>query len=224
MKVVREGSKVLYLFKINNDLFTHEVRIPELSCSFTPCVEQQVDDLDNLDLDPYEQRVSYDEYEKIYAEAVTFINKGLVRLIDVTVEQWLDLKYEDHKTMDKKIKDGVIGTWLIRSYKRKFKDYMEIKKKKEVHGFNANIEYDPSSEDFAKWLASKFYNHTNMNWYTNNALWMYWIKGDDEVLLTDEKVSDLGGKKLDEENKIVELLKIEDDIFNFETPLCKDFK
>ncbi|GJX95592.1 hypothetical protein Tco_0351390 [Tanacetum coccineum] len=101
---------------------------------------------------------------------------------------------------------------------------MEIKKKKEVHGFYANIEYDPSSEDFAKWLASKFYNHTKMNWYTNNALWMYWIKGDDEVLLTDEKVSDLGGKNLDEENKIVELLKIEDDIFNFETPLCKDFK
>ncbi|GJY56033.1 hypothetical protein Tco_0455148 [Tanacetum coccineum] len=37
--------------------------------------------------------MSYEEGKKIYAEAVIFINKRLVRLVDVTMEQWLDLKY-----------------------------------------------------------------------------------------------------------------------------------
>ncbi|GKF36370.1 hypothetical protein Tco_0113128 [Tanacetum coccineum] len=94
---------------INDDLFTYEIEVPKL----TPCVEQRISDPTHNDLGEYEWKMSYEECEKIYAKAMILINKRLVRLIDVTVEQWLDLKYGNHKTMDKNIKKGVIGTWLI---------------------------------------------------------------------------------------------------------------
>ncbi|GJV13073.1 hypothetical protein Tco_1354614 [Tanacetum coccineum] len=132
MKVIKDESEVLGLLKIDDDLFTcdtplgtifdefnrlsvmdddlfiYEVGNPGLS--YFPSVEQQYDNLEYGDLDVYERKVCYDECEKIYVEAVIFINKRLVRLIDVTVKQWLDLKYRDHEMMDKKIKDGVIAT------------------------------------------------------------------------------------------------------------------
>ncbi|GKB02601.1 hypothetical protein Tco_0830690, partial [Tanacetum coccineum] len=96
---------------------------------------------------------------------------------------------------------------------------MEIKKQKEVHGLNADMEYDPSNVDFVEWLASKFSNHKTMDWYTKNALWIYWIRGDDEVVLTDEELSDIEEENLSEEDKIAKILRIETDIFHFETPL-----
>ncbi|GJY26604.1 hypothetical protein Tco_0401330 [Tanacetum coccineum] len=65
-------------------------------------------DSTHSDLEDYEWKMSYEECERIYAEAVIFINKILVRLIDVTVEQWLDLKYRNHETMDENIKKGDI--------------------------------------------------------------------------------------------------------------------
>ncbi|GJT40772.1 hypothetical protein Tco_0940637 [Tanacetum coccineum] len=111
MKVIKEESKILGLLMIDDDLFTcdtplgtilnefnrlsrmdddlftYEVKIPKLS--YSSSVEQQMEDLDNGNLDVYERKLWYDECEKMYAEARIFINKRLVRLIDVTVEQWL---------------------------------------------------------------------------------------------------------------------------------------
>ncbi|GKE65701.1 hypothetical protein Tco_1519862, partial [Tanacetum coccineum] len=111
MKVIKEESKILGLLMIDDnlftcdtplgtilnefnrlsgmddDLFTYEVKIPELS--YSSSVEQQMEDLDNGNLDVYEMKLWYDECEKMYAEAMIFINKRLVRLTDVTVEQWL---------------------------------------------------------------------------------------------------------------------------------------
>ncbi|GJZ14736.1 hypothetical protein Tco_0550413, partial [Tanacetum coccineum] len=89
---------------INDDLFTYETEVPKP----TPCIEQQTSDPKNNDIGNYEWKMSYEECKKIYADAVIFIDKRLIRLIDVTVEQWLDLKYGDHKAMDKNIKNGVI--------------------------------------------------------------------------------------------------------------------
>ncbi|GJX35404.1 hypothetical protein Tco_0246961 [Tanacetum coccineum] len=114
---------------MDDDLFTYEVKIPE----------QQMDDLDNGYLDVYERKLCYDECEKIYVEAVIFINKRLVRLIDVTVEQWLDLKYGDHTKVSNEVKENLIATWLIRSYKKQFEEYMEIKKQKEIYALDAII-------------------------------------------------------------------------------------
>ncbi|GKC41119.1 hypothetical protein Tco_1058841 [Tanacetum coccineum] len=116
MKVIKEESEALGLLKIDDDLFTcdtplrmmfnefsrlsgmdddlftYEVEIHKFS--YFPSVEQQMDDLDNGYLDVYERKVCYDECEKIYAEAVIFINKRLVRLIDVTMEQIRCIDYE----------------------------------------------------------------------------------------------------------------------------------
>ncbi|GJU64817.1 hypothetical protein Tco_1246652 [Tanacetum coccineum] len=219
MKVIKEESEVLGLLIIVDDLFTcgtplqtifnefnrlsgmdddlfaYEVKIPEPFYFLS--IEKRMDDLDNGDLDVYERKVCYDECEKIYAEAVIFINKRLVRLIDVTVEQWLDLKYGDH-------------TMVINE--------------KEVYGLDADMEYDPSNVDFGKWLASKFSNHDTMDWYTKNALWIYWTRGDDDEVMTDDGLSNSRVRNFIEKNKIVEIFRIETDIFQFETPLCEAFK
>ncbi|GJX60799.1 hypothetical protein Tco_0292189 [Tanacetum coccineum] len=196
---------------MDDDLFTYEVKIPELS--YSPSVGQQMDDLYNGNLDVYERKLCYDECEKMYAEAVLFNNKRLVRLIDVTVEQWLDLKYGDHTMVSNEVKESVIATWLIQSYKKQFEEYMEVKIQKEVYGFDVGMEYDLSNVDFGEWLASKFSNYMTMDWYTKNMLWIYWTRGDDEEVIKDDELSKLGDGNLIEETKIAEIFRIETDIF-----------
>ncbi|GJX10630.1 putative reverse transcriptase domain-containing protein [Tanacetum coccineum] len=56
-----------------------------------------------------------------------------------------------------------------------------------------------------------------MDHYTKKALWIYWIRGDDEVELTDEEFSD-------NEDEVAEVFRIDTNIFDFETPMCKAFK
>ncbi|GKE66974.1 hypothetical protein Tco_1521135 [Tanacetum coccineum] len=56
-----------------------------------------------------------------------------------------------------------------------------------------------------------------MDHYTMKALWIYWIRGDDEVKLTDEEFSD-------NEDEVAEVFRINTNIFDFETPMCKAFK
>ncbi|GKF09923.1 hypothetical protein Tco_0044147, partial [Tanacetum coccineum] len=103
-----------------------KVEIPGLPT--IPSDMKEENNSDDGDLDVYEPRVYYDENDKIYAKAVIFVNKRLVRLMDVIVEKWLDLIYGDHKKVDIKIKEGVVSKWLVRSYKKQFDEYMEIKK------------------------------------------------------------------------------------------------
>ncbi|GKE39095.1 hypothetical protein Tco_1462500 [Tanacetum coccineum] len=76
--------------------------------------------------------------------------------------------------------------------------------------------YDPSNVAFIEWLRSKFFNYKTMDQYTMKALWIYWIRGDDEVELTDEESSD-------DEDEIAEVFRIDTNIFNYETPLCSTF-
>ncbi|GJX56762.1 hypothetical protein Tco_0286659 [Tanacetum coccineum] len=49
------------------------------------------------------------------------------------------------------------------------------------------------------------------------ALWIYWIRVDNEVELTDEEFSD-------DEDDIAEVFRIDTNIFDYETPLCLTFK
>nr|GEZ21140.1 SGNH hydrolase-type esterase domain-containing protein [Tanacetum cinerariifolium] len=49
-----------------------------------------------------------------------------------------------------------------------------------AHRSDDGLEYNPSNVEFTKWLASKFHNHRTMDWYTKNALWIYWARGDGE--------------------------------------------
>ncbi|GJX04165.1 hypothetical protein Tco_0190081 [Tanacetum coccineum] len=110
---------------MDDDSFTYEVEVPGLSS--IPCDKKEGGDSDDGDLNVFEPRVCYDENDGIYVEVVIFVNKRLVRLTDVIVEQWLDLIYGDHKKVDIKIKEGVTSKWLVQSYKKQFDEYIEIK-------------------------------------------------------------------------------------------------
>ncbi|GJS25196.1 hypothetical protein Tco_0453828 [Tanacetum coccineum] len=103
-------------------------------------------------------------------------------------------------------------------------EYMEIKKQKEVYRLDADMEYDPSNVDFGEWLASKFNNHETMDWYTKNALWIFWTRGDNEEVKTNDELSNPEKGNLIEEAEIAGIFRIETDIFNFETPLCKAYE
>ncbi|GJX22606.1 hypothetical protein Tco_0227051 [Tanacetum coccineum] len=92
MKVIKKESEVLWLLMIDDDLFTcdtpfgptfdefnrlsrmdddlftYEVRIPGLSCPSYD--EPQCDNLENYDHEVYERNLCYDEEAKSYAEAI----------------------------------------------------------------------------------------------------------------------------------------------------------
>nr|GEV36316.1 C2 calcium/lipid-binding domain, CaLB [Tanacetum cinerariifolium] len=59
------------------------------------------------------------------------------------------------------------------------------------HEADDDMGYDPSDVAFIEWLGSKFFNYKTMDHYTMKALWIYLIRGDDEVELTDEESSDV---------------------------------
>ncbi|GJT35142.1 hypothetical protein Tco_0925561 [Tanacetum coccineum] len=115
-------DEVFNLLRIDDDLFNCDTPLGEIFDEFRRLT-----------------RVCYDENEQIYAEAVIIINKRLVRLIGVTVEHWLNLKFRDHKKIDKEVMEEVVNTWLIRNYKKQFDEYMEIKKQLEVRGDDEEV-------------------------------------------------------------------------------------
>ncbi|GJZ34079.1 hypothetical protein Tco_0579515 [Tanacetum coccineum] len=77
--------------------------------------------------------------------------------------------------------------------------------------------YDQSDVAFIEWLGLKNFNYKIMDRYAMKALWIYWIRGDDKVELTDEESSD-------NEDEVAEFFRIDTNLFNFETPMCKAFK
>ncbi|GJX96351.1 hypothetical protein Tco_0352149, partial [Tanacetum coccineum] len=54
------------------------------------------------------------------------------------------------------------------------------------HEADDDMGYDSSDVAFIEWLASKIFNYKTMDHYTMKALWIYLIRGDDEVELIDE--------------------------------------
>ncbi|GKB22715.1 hypothetical protein Tco_0862116 [Tanacetum coccineum] len=85
------------------------------------------------------------------------------------------------------------------------------------HEGDDDMGYDPSDVAFTEWLGSEIFNYKTMDHYIKKALWIYWIRGDDEVELTDEESSD-------NEDEVAEVFRIDTNIFDFETPMCKTFK
>ncbi|GJQ91563.1 hypothetical protein Tco_0002702, partial [Tanacetum coccineum] len=84
------------------------------------------------------------------------------------------------------------------------------------HESDDDMGYDPSDVAFTEWLGSRFFNYKTMDHYTMKALWIYWIRGNDKVELTDEESSD-------NEDDVAEVFKIDTNIFDYETPLCLAF-
>nr|GEY63452.1 hypothetical protein [Tanacetum cinerariifolium] len=77
-----------------------------------------MDDSNIGDPEIYEKNVCYVECERIYAEAVIFIDDS------------------------NEIKENVIASWLVRSYKRKFEGYMELKKQREEENLIRYEDYE----------------------------------------------------------------------------------
>ncbi|GJW57345.1 hypothetical protein Tco_0104076 [Tanacetum coccineum] len=187
MKVIKEGSEKLGLLKINDDSFACNTPLGTIFNEFNrlsgmdddlftyvveiprlssiPCDEEEGDNSDDGDLDVYELRVCYDKNDGIYGEVV-----------------------------DVKVKEGVISKWLVRSYKKQFDEYMEIKKQWVIHGINDDMEYDPSD-----------------------------TTGDDEVELTNEEFSVPDNENLIDKDEVAKIFRIETRIFNFDTLICKAF-
>ncbi|GJZ81875.1 hypothetical protein Tco_0646869 [Tanacetum coccineum] len=85
------------------------------------------------------------------------------------------------------------------------------------HEADDDMGYNPSDVEFTEWLGSKIFNYKTMDHYTMKALWIYWIRGDDEVELIDEE-------SYDDMDELAEVFRIDTNLFNFETPMCKAFK
>ncbi|GKC66820.1 zinc finger, CCHC-type containing protein [Tanacetum coccineum] len=83
------------------------------------------------------------------------------------------------------------------------------------HEADDDMGYDPSDVAFTEWLGSKIFNYKTIDHYTMKALGIYWIRGDDEVELTDEE-------SFDNMDEVAEVFRIDTNIF--ETPMCKAFK
>nr|GEX02150.1 SGNH hydrolase-type esterase domain-containing protein [Tanacetum cinerariifolium] len=139
------------------------------------------------------------------------------------LDEWEDFKSTNHMETNVnynhylEVKENVIATWLVWSYKKQFEEYMELKKQLEVYKLYTDVLRDPSNAKFSNWLASKFDDHMTMDWYMKNVLWLYWKRGDDEEL------SDLEEENLNY-TKIAKIFRIETNIFDFETPLCKAYE
>ncbi|GJX01969.1 hypothetical protein Tco_0185882 [Tanacetum coccineum] len=85
------------------------------------------------------------------------------------------------------------------------------------HEADDDMGYDPYDVAFIEWLGSKFFNYKIMDHYTMKALWIYWIRGDDEVEVTDEESSD-------DKDEVAKVFRIDINLFNFKTPMCEAFK
>ncbi|GJU18511.1 hypothetical protein Tco_1146477 [Tanacetum coccineum] len=82
---------------------------------------------------------------------------------------------------------------------------------------------DLTNTMFEKWLALKFDNHMMMDPFTKKALWDFWRKVDNQEVVTNEGFSDLEKTNNDDEHKIVEIFRIETNLFDYETPLYTKF-
>ncbi|GKD24461.1 hypothetical protein Tco_1230675 [Tanacetum coccineum] len=83
--------------------------------------------------------------------------------------------------------------------------------------------WDPINMVFEDWLAIKFTNHEMMDSFTKNVLWDYWKRDDGKEILNNANLSNLEKTYKVDEEEIVEIFKIEIDLFHFATPFCKAF-
>ncbi|PWA75720.1 hypothetical protein CTI12_AA239740 [Artemisia annua] len=92
--------------------------------------------------------------ERIYAESEILFHKKLIRLIDISLEEWLELKYGDPKFAPTDEVKRIVTSWLTRSFKEQFNEFMEIRRKM-IGNTSFDINYDPNDVDFLDWLASR---------------------------------------------------------------------
>ncbi|GJT37897.1 hypothetical protein Tco_0937762 [Tanacetum coccineum] len=63
-----------------------------------------------------------------------------------------------------------------------------------------------------------------MDSFTKKVLWDFWIKSDDQEGVVDEGFSDAEEANNDDEQETAKIFRIETNLFDYETPLCTEFK
>nr|GEZ78596.1 hypothetical protein [Tanacetum cinerariifolium] len=99
-----------------------------------------------------------------------------------------------------------------------------IKRQRETYAPEVDMEYNPFNLVFVEWIALKFYNHLEIDWYIKNTLWVYWMRGDDEVVLSNEEVSDFNDENNNDEQEIDEIFRIETNLFETPTKTYEDYE
>ncbi|GJZ59273.1 hypothetical protein Tco_0615089 [Tanacetum coccineum] len=151
---------------------------------------------------------------------------GMTKVIKGEFEKIKDVKVEDIPfTCDASLEvfndeisrlskmDNDLSTYEVKIDNIPCDSKMDNDSKQEV---DDDIGYDLSDVAFIEWLRSKNFNYKTIDHYTMKALWIYWIRGDDEVELTDEESSD-------NDDEIAKVFMIDTNIFDYETPLCSAF-
>ncbi|PWA57211.1 hypothetical protein CTI12_AA411170 [Artemisia annua] len=86
--------------------------------------------------------------ERIYAESEILFHKKLVRLMDISLEEWLELQYGDPEFAPIDEVKRIVTSWLTRSFKEQFNEFMEIRRKM-IGNTSPDINYDPNNVDFS---------------------------------------------------------------------------
>jgi hypothetical protein len=100
---------------------------------------------------PYDDRLygldkSKLEDEMMYAAQILIKNK-LVRLMDISLTDWLGLKYGDPELAPMNEVKRIITSWLSRSFKEQVDEFVEIKKRM-VSDTSFDVNNDPNDNDF----------------------------------------------------------------------------
>ncbi|PWA76967.1 hypothetical protein CTI12_AA229050 [Artemisia annua] len=88
--------------------------------------------------------------ERIYAKSEILLHKKLIRLMDISLDEWLELKYRDPKFAPMNEVKHIVTSWLTRSFKEQFNEFMEIKKKM-IGSTSFDVNFDPNDVDFSDW-------------------------------------------------------------------------
>ncbi|PWA76980.1 hypothetical protein CTI12_AA228330 [Artemisia annua] len=86
--------------------------------------------------------------ERIYVESKILFHRKLVRLMDISLEEWLVLKYRDPEFAPMDEVKRIVTSWLTRSFKEQFNGFMEIKRKM-INNASFELHYDPNDVDFS---------------------------------------------------------------------------
>ncbi|GJX03150.1 hypothetical protein Tco_0189066 [Tanacetum coccineum] len=197
-KVIKEEFKQLGLLKISDDLFTYDTQLGMIFNEFNR--------LSGINNDLFTYKIKVPKPTPCDEQKTSNPTHN-----DIGEYKW-KMSYEECEQIYAEV---VI---FINKRLLQLEEYLEIKKQRDTYAREVDTEYNPSNLVFAEWLASKFYNHLEMDWYTKNALWVYWMRGDDEVILSDEEVSDLKDKNNNDEQEIAEIFRIETNLFDYERP------
>ncbi|GJU01316.1 hypothetical protein Tco_1111654 [Tanacetum coccineum] len=129
MKGIKYESEALGLLMIDEDLFTYDTPLGMILIKFN-----QLSGMDD-NLFTYEEKIPKLPYLPNFEQLMNNLDDGNP---DV---------YERKVCYDEKKYVGAM-IFINKSYKKKFEEYMELKRQREVYGFHTDVLMDPSNAEF----------------------------------------------------------------------------